>query len=123
MPSTDATTNPQLRSWVEAANDPGCDFPIQNLPLCCFEVEHAGGDGHGDHAHVHLHNGVAIGDQVLDLTLLVDSGVFDQSEDDLDLAEVIAQPQWMSIAAEPEYVPALRDWAQKFLRHDTPMSG
>lgn len=121
--SKDATLNPALRSWVESANDTACDFPIQNLPLCCFEVEHAGGDGHGDHAHVHLHNGVAIGDQVLDLTALIDSGLFDQTEDDDDLAEIISQPQWLAIAAEPEYVPTLRTWLVNFLRHDTPLSG
>lgn len=120
---TDPTLNPDLRSWVEAANDSACDFPIQNLPLCCFEVEHAGGDGHGDHPHVHLHNGVAIGDQVLDLTHLLDSGLFDENEDDQELAEIIEHPQWLTLAAEPEYVGALRDWCQRFLRHDTPLSG
>ena len=53
-----ATHDPALRSWVESANEPGCDFPIQNLPLGRFRRK-----GSEDP----LHAGVAIGDQVLDL--------------------------------------------------------
>ncbi|MEL7483072.1 MAG: hypothetical protein AAFN41_01840, partial [Planctomycetota bacterium] len=30
----DETHDPNLESWVESANDPTTDFPIQNLPLC-----------------------------------------------------------------------------------------
>lgn len=30
----DETHDPNLKSWVESANDPQNDFPIQNLPLC-----------------------------------------------------------------------------------------
>ena len=33
---TDATHDPALASWVESANVPDCDFPIQNLPLGRF---------------------------------------------------------------------------------------
>jgi fumarylacetoacetase len=29
------THDPNLKSWVESANDPDTDFPIQNLPLFC----------------------------------------------------------------------------------------
>jgi fumarylacetoacetase len=49
----DRTHDPQLRSWVESANDPASDFPVQNLPFCTF------GGGR---------LGVAIGDQVLDVS-------------------------------------------------------
>jgi hypothetical protein len=28
------THDPKLKSWVESANDPDTDFPIQNLPFC-----------------------------------------------------------------------------------------
>ena len=59
-PLTDATHAPALRSWVASANAPGCDFPIQNLPLGRFR--RAGSDEP-------LRIGVAIGDQVLDLKL------------------------------------------------------
>ena len=35
------THDPNLKSWVESANDPNTDFPIQNLPFCVFEDEEA----------------------------------------------------------------------------------
>lgn len=57
----DATHDPQLRSWVESANRPGCDFPIQNLPLAVFRRS-----GRGENFRC----GVAIGDCVLDLGAL-----------------------------------------------------
>ena len=53
----DATHDPALQSWVESANDPATDFPIQNLPFGRFRAE--------DDADWRI--GVAIGDQVLDL--------------------------------------------------------
>src|SRR5687768_5844791 len=31
------THDPNLKSWVESANDPDTDLPIQNLPFCVFE--------------------------------------------------------------------------------------
>ncbi len=54
----DATHAPDRRSWVQSANAPQCDFPIQNLPLARFRRA-----GSGDAFRI----GVAIGDQVLDL--------------------------------------------------------
>ncbi len=60
MTALDATHDPALRSWVESANDPASDFPIQNLPFARFR--HAGSDEP-------WRIGVAIGDQVLDLRL------------------------------------------------------
>jgi fumarylacetoacetase len=35
----DETHDPKLQSWVESANMPGCDFPIQNLPLGVFRTK------------------------------------------------------------------------------------
>lgn len=34
----DETHDPKLESWVDSANLPGCDFPIQNLPLGVFRT-------------------------------------------------------------------------------------
>ena len=48
----------QLRSWVQSANQPACDFPIQNLPFAVFRRK-------GSHQPYRI--GVAIGDQILDL--------------------------------------------------------
>jgi len=55
----DETHDPDRRSWVESANAPGADFPIQNLPFGVFSA--------GD---AERHVGVAIGDAILDLTVL-----------------------------------------------------
>ncbi|HEX8757005.1 MAG TPA: fumarylacetoacetase [Steroidobacteraceae bacterium] len=57
----DATHDPKLRSWVDSANRPGCDFPIQNLPLAVFRRA-----GSGENFRC----GVAIGDCLLDLGAL-----------------------------------------------------
>jgi fumarylacetoacetase len=64
-PAIDGTHDAALQSWVESANDPATDFPIQNLPFGRFRGE--------DDADWHV--GVAIGDQVLDLRAarLIDS--------------------------------------------------
>ena len=47
-----------LRSWVASADEPGCDFPIQNLPFGVFRRR-----GTAERFRI----GVAIGDRVLDL--------------------------------------------------------
>src|SRR5262244_2331854 len=57
--TSNETHDPNLRSWVESANDPSTDFPIQNLPYGLFARLDLGSDPRV---------GVAIGDQVLDLT-------------------------------------------------------
>jgi fumarylacetoacetase len=54
----DTTHNPKLKSWVESANDPKSDFPIQNLPFGVFRRRGTQEAPRG---------GVAIGDQILDL--------------------------------------------------------
>jgi fumarylacetoacetase len=54
----DSTHEPALRSWVEAANDPASDFPIQNLPFGVFRRV-----GSSEPPRI----GVAIGDHVLDV--------------------------------------------------------
>jgi len=47
-----------LRSWVESANDPNSDFPVQNLPFCVYEF--------GATEPV-LGIGFVIGDKILDI--------------------------------------------------------
>ncbi|WP_295977522.1 fumarylacetoacetase [uncultured Variovorax sp.] len=66
MTALNATHDPKLRSWVASANEPGTDFPIQNLPFGRFRTTGSSED---------FRIGVAIGDQVLDLraTGLVDT--------------------------------------------------
>jgi len=55
------THDPKLKSWVESANDPATDFPIQNLPFGVFRRKGSKEAPRG---------GVAIGDQILDLAAL-----------------------------------------------------
>ncbi len=58
MSSTiDETHDMDLTSWLQSANDPATDFPIQNLPFGRFRRAD----------DVDWCIGVAIGDQVLDL--------------------------------------------------------
>jgi len=57
----DETHAPELQSWVESANEPTTDFPIQNLPLGCFRT---GGV---------TRPGVALGDAIVDLAVAAPS--------------------------------------------------
>ena len=58
MYEIDATHDPKRKSWVESANAPDADFPIQNLPFGRFRPT-------GSNEAFRI--GTAIGDQVLDL--------------------------------------------------------
>ena len=63
MKPLDATHDPALASWVESAQKPGSDFPIQNLPYGRFRRAGRKED---------WRCGVAIGDHVLDLQLALE---------------------------------------------------
>ncbi|MGA9025760.1 MAG: fumarylacetoacetase [Steroidobacteraceae bacterium] len=63
--TVNATHDPHLRSWVDSANSPGTDFPIQNLPLGVFRRAASGEP---------FRAGVAIGEQILDLRALHERG-------------------------------------------------
>ena len=67
MMTTNETHNPELRSWVASANAAGTDFPIQNLPFGVFRRY-----GSAEAFRV----GVAIGDQILDLTAAQSKSIF-----------------------------------------------
>jgi fumarylacetoacetase len=54
----DETHQPELQSWVESANDPATDFPIQNLPFALFTRQ-----GSGERPRA----GIGIGEMILDL--------------------------------------------------------
>ena len=60
MIALDGTHDPARVSWVESANTPATDFPVQNLPYARFRRKGS---------EEALRVGVAIGDQVLDLRL------------------------------------------------------
>jgi fumarylacetoacetase len=58
----DETHDPQLASWVESANAPDAEFPLQNLPFGIFRSRKSRSET--------PRGGVAIGDQILDLAAL-----------------------------------------------------
>ncbi|MFZ4575813.1 MAG: fumarylacetoacetase [Phycisphaerales bacterium] len=73
----DPTTAADLRSWVESANDPRGDFPIQNLPYCVFHAD--------DGSESHL--AVRIGDRLLSLTEANHAGLLENLGFGPDAAE------------------------------------
>jgi fumarylacetoacetase len=90
--SLDTTHDPLLRSWLESANDPASDFPIQNLPFGRFR--------RADDMDWRI--GVAIGDQVLDLRRA-------------KLIDTYQMNRLMQLTAEPRR--ALRQAISAGLRH------
>jgi fumarylacetoacetase len=88
-----------LKSWVESANDPNTDFPIQNLPIVRFKF-----GGSMNHAS---RFGVAIGDQILDLQRCYEDGLF-KEEFEQDYTDLL----------NFQYVPFLKEESKfsSFLR-------
>ena len=64
----DETHDPSLMSWVESANRESTDFPVQNLPFGVFRAQ-----GSRDTPRI----GVAIGDQILDLSRCRQAGLLE----------------------------------------------
>jgi fumarylacetoacetase len=64
----DETHDPRARSWLDSANRPGCDFPVQNLPFAVFRRADSAEEYRG---------GVAIGDQIIDLGALARVDAFE----------------------------------------------
>ncbi|MBK7394115.1 MAG: fumarylacetoacetase [Chloracidobacterium sp.] len=65
------THDPDLKSWVESANDPNTDFPIQNLPFCRYISKFDGP----------WTTGVVIGDYVLDIFPAREMGIISKFPD------------------------------------------
>lgn len=76
----DETHDPNRKSWLPAANIPGIDFPIQNLPLGSFRRK--------KRAKQFL-PGMAIGDRILDLSACAEAGFFTDGHP--SLASLLAQ--------------------------------
>ena len=62
------THDPKLTSWVASANDNDSDFPVQNLPIGVFRKAGSNQEFRG---------GVAIGDQILDVSKALDAGLLE----------------------------------------------
>ncbi len=73
-PTLDQTHDAAARSWVEAANAPDADFPIQNLPYAVYHKK--------DEDEIDGRVGVAIGDEILDLAVIAEAGLFKAIDDE-----------------------------------------
>ncbi len=93
-------------SWVRTANDPGCDFPIQNLPFGIFSTPQ----------EATPRVGVAIGDLILDLARLGDRLP--------DPGGCFGQPALNGLIAQgPAYWRGLRDALTALLREGSTLAG
>ena len=103
---TDAN-DPSLVSWVESAQDPATDFPVQNLPFGVFRRA-----GTGEMPRV----GVAVGDQVLDLAACFAEGMMhDVADTPAALACALPSLNGLMAAGRPQ-VTALRQRVSEVLR-------
>ncbi len=95
----DHTHDPAAVSWVESARRPNGDFPIQNLPFGVFQRR-----GRGEAARI----GVAIGDEIVDLSRAIGQGL---------LAGVDQEVQAAGSSRSLNAVMALGRDAARQLRH------
>src|SRR6185312_1205508 len=100
------THDPKRKSFVDAANAPGADFPIQNLPFCVFA-----------RAGENFRGGVAIGDRVLDLAAALHAALF--SGDAEKAAQAVSGAALNPLMALGNgYAAALRARLSDLLRSD-----
>lgn len=116
--TSDPTLNPALRSWVASANDPASDFPIQNLPWCCFVDPKQDTDDQDAPVRV----GMAIGDRVVDVDMLAHSGLLPETEEAELAHALLHEPVLNALLAHAPSLRLLRGEVQRFLL-DTPAGG
>lgn len=68
MININETHDPNLKSWIESANAPETDFPLQNLPFCVFTRSCS---------YENVRIGVAVGDFILDVHACYECCLFD----------------------------------------------
>ena len=107
------THDPAHRSWVDSANQPGSDFPVQNLPYGVFRT----GGGNGD-----WRVGVAIGDQILDVAAARATRLFDQAASQAAATCLSGSLNGFMSLGAPHW-SALRAAVSRLLRDDTPTGG
>ncbi|MGA0873110.1 MAG: hypothetical protein ACO3SJ_09560, partial [Phycisphaerales bacterium] len=103
-----ASLDPSLESFVESANEPGSDFPIQNLPWGAFSPD----------ADSPLRLGVAIGDEVLDVKGCVEAGLLDELDGPLRCALCARHLGDLLKQGRPAWLAA-RTAISRLLRRDT----
>ncbi|ETX12123.1 fumarylacetoacetase [Marinomonas ushuaiensis DSM 15871] len=94
------THDPSLVSWLESANLPSTDFPIQNLPFSIFRKRES---------KELFRGGVAIGDQIIDLAALNAAGIYvgvaakalaATSESSLNIFMAMGEVYWSALRLE-----------------------
>jgi fumarylacetoacetase len=103
----DETHDPGRRSWVEPANQPDCDFPIQNLPFGIFRRKGKDEAPRG---------GVAIGDQILDLAAL---GL--KTGPTLNSLAAMGQPAWRKLRKQLSRALSSTAQQKKFSKYLVPI--
>ena len=94
-----------MTSWVESANSADTDFPLNNLPYGVFSTN-----------SLEARCGVAIGDRILDMAALEDTGLIT-----LDDAPVFDVPYWNDVMElGPDAWQTLRARLQDLLATDAP---
>jgi fumarylacetoacetase len=94
-----------MTSWVESANSPDTDFPLNNLPYGVFSTN-----------SLEPRCGVAIGDMILDMAALEEDGLIALSED-----PVFDLPFWNDVMElGPEAWETLRSRLTALLSADAP---
>ena len=99
------THDPKLKSWMESANVPECHFPIQNLPFGIFSL--------GANT---ARAGVAIGDQILDLSVVEDAGLLDGIIGTAKIFNLPRLNEFLSLGKPIWH--AMRSRLSELLRHD-----
>lgn len=113
----DETHDVALESWVESANDPTTDFPIQNLPLATMVRPTDESDTENDYT---LSAVVAIGDMLLDLNRLSMTELAPEDDSDWDFIavdQIVAEGKWSNLRKKVQSLllkdnGALRDHPQ-----------
>jgi fumarylacetoacetase len=100
-------SNPRLKSWVESANDPGTDFPIQNLPFGVFRRRGSKEAPRG---------GVAIGEQIFDL-----AAVGLKTGPNLNRLAAAGRPAWRQLRQVLALGLSDKSKAKRFARYLVPM--
>jgi len=108
MPELNETHDASLTSWVDSANEPGTDFPVQNLPFGVYTDPQSGKGKVG----------IAIGDMILDVTAARAKGVIGGAADDASGA-CAGETLNALMAMGGRHWSALRAAASMALRYDT----
>jgi fumarylacetoacetase len=109
--SINETHDPKLKSWVESANDPNTDFPIQNLPLCLA--------GRRDEDWDDASLSAVIGDSVLRLEDAYHAASAKREVHELDQAGLDGNFPFLIATLSKLQREAVRAWASRMLRTET----